>query len=70
MFLATIFKNVLLILMVKKNRSYFQYYCGLMIKSGISETDGYDDTIFGGFLIILNGLLILVIIPGTLLIHE
>ncbi len=46
------------------------YYCGLMIKSGISETDGYDDTLFGGFLIVLNGILILVIIPATLLIRE
>lgn len=43
------------------------YYCGLMIKSGISDQDAYNNRAFGGFLVLVNGILLLVVMPFTLL---
>jgi hypothetical protein len=41
------------------------YYCGLLIISDVTTSDGYNTSLFNGFIMLVNGVLLFVVIPVT-----
>jgi hypothetical protein len=41
------------------------YYCGLLIISDVTRSDGYNASLFNGFIMLVNGALLFVVIPVT-----
>ncbi|KAG5181299.1 hypothetical protein JKP88DRAFT_241559 [Tribonema minus] len=45
------------------------YYCGLLIMADVSGEDNYNVTLFNGFILLINGALICIVMPVTFLIQ-
>ena len=45
------------------------YYCGLLLIADISKTDNYNSYLFNGFIMLVNGALLFVVMPITFILQ-